>query len=83
MLDDAKEIWNYVLATSSSGAAITVGQIVSVLILLIGGYYGSKFVGYILGRRLANTKLRPDVIHTLKRIVFFSILLFVVMTALG
>ena len=83
MLGEAKEIWSYVLATSPGGEAITVGQIVSVLVLLIGGYFGSKLVGYILGRRLASTKLRADVIHILKRIVFFSILLLVVVTALS
>jgi len=83
MLDEAREFWNYVLATTPGGHAISVGQIISVLVLLIVGYFGSKFVGYVLGRRLGKTKLRPDVIHILKRIVFFSILLLVVMTALG
>lgn len=83
MLEDAGEVWNYVLATAPGGQAISVGQIVSILALLVGGYFGSRFIGYVLGRRLANTKLRPDVIHVLKRIVFFSILLLVVMTALS
>lgn len=83
MLDEAKEFWNYVLTTSPTGQELAVGQVISVLILLVGGYFGSKFVGYILGRRLANTKLRPDVIHTIKRVVFFSILLLVAMSALS
>lgn len=83
MLYDAKEIWNFVFATAPGGQTISVGQIMSVLALLEAGYYGSKFVGYILGRRLASTKLRPDVIHILKRVVFFSILLLVVVTALS
>lgn len=83
MLEEAKEFWGYVLATAPGGQAISVGQILSVLILLIGGYFGSRFVGYVLGRRLAGTKLRPDAIHTLKRIVFFTILLLVVVTALS
>ena len=83
MLDTAKEIWNYVIATPSGGAAITVGQIVSVILLLFLGYLGSKFVGYLLGRRLANTKLRPDVVYILKRIAFFVVIIFVIMTALS
>ena len=83
MLDEAKEFWGYVLATAPSGQSISVGQVVSVLGLLIGGYFVSRLVGYFLGRRLANTALRADVIHVLKRIVFFSILLLVVMTALS
>ena len=83
MMEQAVGIWNFVLATGPSGQSITVGQIVSVITLLIGGYFLSRFVGYILGRRLAGTKLRPDVIHNLKRIAFFTILLLVVMTALS
>ena len=83
MLEEAREVWSYVLATAPGGQAISVGQIVSILALLVGGYFGSRFIGYILGRRLANTKLRPDVIHVLKRIAFFSILLLVVVTALS
>ena len=83
MLDEAREFWNYVLATTPTGQNLTVGQVISVIALLIVGYFGSKFVGYVLGRRLANTKLRPDVIHTIKRVVFFTILLLVAMSALS
>ena len=83
MLDNAKELWNHVLATAPSGQSISVGQIASVLGLLAGGYLVSKLVGYIFGRRLARTRLRPDAVHTLKRIVFFTILLLVVITALA
>jgi small-conductance mechanosensitive channel len=83
MLDQAREFWSFALATTADGHVISVGQIISVLALLIGGYFGGKFLGYILGRRLAQTNLRPDVIYILKRIVFFSILLLVVLTALS
>lgn len=83
MFDEAKEFWSYVLATAPGGQSISVGQVVSVLGLLVGGYFVSRLVGFIFGRRLANTALKADVIHVLKRIVFFSILLLVVMTALS
>jgi len=83
MFDEAKEFWSYALATGPGGQAISVGQIVSVLLLLIFGYIGGRLIGFLLGRRLAKTKLRPDVIHTLKRIVFFLILLLVFVTALS
>ena len=46
MLDEAKEFWGYVLATAPSGQSISVGQVVSVLGLLIGGYFVSRLVGY-------------------------------------
>jgi len=83
MVETVKEIWSYVLATAPSGQAITVGQLASVLLLLILGYFASRFVGYLIGRRLATTKLRPDVVHIVKRIVFFAILVLVFITALG
>ena len=83
MLADAEKLWNFALIETANGQIVSVGQIISVLALLIGGYFGSKFVGYILGRRLARTNLRPDIIYVLKRIVFFSILLLIVLTALG
>ena len=51
--------------------------------LLFFGYFGSKFIGYLLGRRLATTKLRADEIHILKRIAFFILIVLVVVTALG
>lgn len=83
MLADLKEIWNFVLSTTPSGQSITVGQILSVVALLLAGYYGSRLVGFILGRRLQKTDLRPDVVHILKRVAFFTILILVFITALG
>ena len=83
MTDEIRELWNFVLATGPGGQAITIGQITSVAFLLFAGYLVSRLVGYLLGRRLAATRLRPDVIHTFKRIAFFTILLIVVMTALS
>lgn len=83
MFDEFREIWSYVLATTPGGQPLTVGQLVSVVFLLVFGYLGSKFIGYLLGRRLAATALRPDIIYILKRIAFFALLVIVVMTALG
>lgn len=83
MLADLKAILNSDLITTPGGQSITVGQIVSVLVLLIAGYIAGRVIGYMLGRRLEKTKLRPDIIYILKRIVFFTILVLVVITAFG
>ena len=83
MIEMVREIWGYVLVTAPSGQAITAGQLASVVLLLVFGYFGSRFVGFLIGRRLTTTKLRPDVVHIVKRIVFFAILVLVVITALG
>jgi small-conductance mechanosensitive channel len=74
---------SYTLFTSPSGQPITVAQIFVVVLLLIGGYFASRLIGYLLGRRLGTTQLRPDVIHVLKRIVFFTILILISLTTLG
>ena len=83
MLADLKSFWNFVLTTTPSGQSITLGQILSVIALLLVGYYGSRLVGFILGRRLAKTDLRPDVVHIFKRVTFFTILILLFITALG
>ena len=83
MIEMVREIWGYVLVTAPSGQAITAGQLASVVLLLVFGYLGSRFVGFLIGRRLTTTKLRPDVVHIVKRIVFFAILVLVIITALG
>ena len=83
MLEQLRETWDYVLATAPDGQAVTIGQILSVVLLLFFGYFASKFFGFLLGRRLATTNLRPDVIHILKRIAFFALIVLVVITALG
>jgi len=83
MISELTDIWGFVLGTAPNGQTVTVGQILSIILLLFFGYFGSKFIGYLLGRRLATTKLRADEIHILKRIAFFILIVLVVVTALG
>ena len=83
MLEDFRLLWDTSLFTVPGGDVVTIGRLALVIALLIFGYLGSRFFGYLLGKRLATTKLRPDVIYILKRIVFFAILVLVVVTALG
>ena len=83
MIETAKELWGSVVATSPSGQIFTAGQLISVVLLVVFGYFGSRLVGYLIGRRLKTTKLRPDIVHIVKRIVFFAILVLVIITALG
>ena len=49
------EIWNFVVGTAASGQVITLGQILSVIVLLLAGYFGSKLLGFLVGRRLDKT----------------------------
>ena len=83
MLQDFRTLWDTVLFTAPNDQAITIGQLALVVALLVFGYLGSRFIGYLLGKRLANTKLRPDIVYAFKRITFFTIFILVVLTALG
>ena len=83
MLQDFRTFWDTVLFTAPNDQAITIGQLALVVALLVFGYLGSRFIGYLLGKRLANTKLRPDIVYAFKRITFFTIFILVVLTALG
>jgi small-conductance mechanosensitive channel len=83
MLDDFRNVWDTALFTAPGDQVVTIGQIVLVVFLLVFGYLGSRFLGYLLAKRLTAAKVRPDVIYVFKRIVFFGILIVVVITALG
>ncbi len=79
MLDD----FSHILAARPFGNTVTVGQIAAVALLILVGYLGSRIVVYVLNRRLASSRLRPDAIHAISRIVFWLILIAVFLTALS
>ena len=83
MTMDLQAFWQFVLVTVPGGQALTVGKLITVVALVIGGYFLSKFIGYLLGVRLAATRLNKDVAHTIKRIAFFTLLVGVILTALS
>ena len=78
-----KEIWNFVLFSTGRSQPLTVGDIIEVLLLLAGGYLASRFIGYIFGQRLAATRLSTDVAYTIKRVVFLTLFVLVILTALN
>jgi small-conductance mechanosensitive channel len=78
----AVSIWQLPLV-HTSGGALTVGQIVLVILLLIGGIVVGRRIQAMLAKRLQKTHLQPDAAHALERIVFYTILIVVLMTALS
>ena len=83
MPESFDRIWNYALLTSPGGHSVTVGQITSVVLLLLVGYLGSRLISFLIGRRLARTSLRPDVIYAMKKVAYFALLVLVTLTALN
>ena len=79
MLGDLSQI----LGAKPLGTSVTVGQIAAVGILILLGYLGSRLSVFVLNRRLANSRLRPDAIHAISRVVFWLILIVVFLTALS
>ncbi len=83
MLDDLQAFWNFTLATAPSGQSVTVGQVLIVVALVVLGYLASRFIVFLLGRRMSKAEVRPDVVHVVKRIVFIIFLVVIGLTALS
>ena len=83
MLSDFEKIWHYPLVDLNDGDSIFVSQIVLVLFVLLIGYIAGKIVDRLLIRRLSKTEVGPDAISAIRRIVYYSILVVVLMTALS
>ncbi|MFT5142998.1 MAG: small-conductance mechanosensitive channel [Rhodothermales bacterium] len=83
LLDQTRAIWDFTLFTVPGGSAYSVGQLLLVAALVLGGYLGSRIIERVFGRRLAGSTIRPDAVHTLKRVVFYALLIGVFMTALA
>lgn len=83
LLEQLKDYLNLAPIDWPGDADLTLGRILVVVLVIVGGYYMSRLFGYLLGRRLAQTKLGTDAVYTIKRVVFFAILVLVIVTALS
>ena len=83
MPGDLQKIWDLVLYSTANGKPLTVGGLVAVLLLLVGGYLASRLVGYLFAKRLAATRLNADVAFTIRRVTFLTLLVIVFLTALN
>ena len=76
-------IWNFTLITTKGGTVISVGDVALVLVLILLGYGISRLAESILAKRLERTRIKPDSVHVIKRILFYSIFILLAMTILG
>ncbi len=81
-MDVVKTVWNFQLFTVG-GTTIVVSQLVLVLLVLVIGFALSKLIERFIRYRLARTELRANAAYLLQRIVFYTLLVVVVMTALS
>jgi len=75
--------WEFPLITLSTGPQITVGQVVTTLLVVFLGILVSWYLQRLLGRQLVKAGVNPNVTQTVKRIVFYSILVLLFITVLG
>lgn len=83
MWDKFETIWRYPLVNLNDGGSIFVSQIVLVLFVLLLGYIAGKVADRLITRRLDATDVGLDAVSAIRRIVYYSILLVVLMTALS
>lgn len=83
MFTEFSSFWNFKLVDLPNGEPLSVGQLILILLLLIGGYFVGRLLAFMLNRKLSGKVLRPDAAQVLSRIVFWLILIVVAITALG
>ena len=81
-METLERIIDYRLFTIG-GTSVLVGQLLLVLLVLIGGYIVSKLVERFAQKRLQSSGVRKDAAYLIQRIVFYMLIIIVVMTALS
>jgi small-conductance mechanosensitive channel len=82
-MNGIEKYWNYPLITMSTGSQIMVSQIVFTVLVVIIGLVFTWYLQRLVGRQLIKAKVNPNVAQTIQRILFYSILVILFITALG
>ncbi len=82
-MNDFEKIWNHSLFTLTSGQQVSVGQVVLTVLVVLLGLVLTWYLQRALGRQLLKAKVNPNVAQTIQRVVFYSILVLLFITALG
>ena len=82
-METLNKFWDFTLFTFSDGSVLTLGQLVLVIVIIIGGYIFSKLVERFTQQRLAKTDLRADAAHILQRIIFYALIAVLTITVLS
>ncbi len=77
------EFWNRALISFQDGASLTVGLLVSAVVVLLLGLGISAWVARLVGKRMLRWKLTPDTAFVLQRVTFVALVIITVMTALS
>lgn len=82
-MENLKKVWDFNLINTTGGIQLSIGDLVIVVLLIYGGVILSNLVSTLLVKRLEKSKLKPDLIIIVKRIIAYTILLLVAITAMS
>lgn len=82
-MNTLSSLWGKTLFTLSGGNPVTLGDVLLVLLLLLGSYFLIVLLQFVVARRLKSSNLRPDSIVAVKRVSFYVIFTLVAFTVLG
>jgi small-conductance mechanosensitive channel len=78
-----ESLWNIVLLSRTEGDSILLGDIVLVVLLLIGAYIFVSALQFFISKRLDSSELHSDVVVVVKRVSFYIIATLVALTVLS
>jgi small-conductance mechanosensitive channel len=82
-LDSFADFWSYPLFSLTTGEQVTVAQVAMTVLLVAGGLWVGYLLQRALGRFLHSKSVSPHVVETLKRLLFYFVLILLFITALG
>lgn len=82
-MEDFEKFWHYPLITISGGLQITVSQIVLTVLIVVLGLVLAWYLQRWVGRQLIKAKINPNAAQTIQKILFYSVLVILFISALG
>ena len=82
-MNELESFWNLTLVTLSSGTRITVSQVVLTALFVVVAAFASWWLQRFVGKQLLKRSVDPTVAETIQRILFYSVLVVVFITALA
>lgn len=82
-MDSFAAFWNLPLFSLSTGEQVTVGQLALTVMMVGVGLWLGYLLQRALGRYLHRKGVSPHIVETLKRLLFYFILVLLFITALG
>lgn len=77
------DVWNFPLIQLADGNFLTVSQVAMVVAFVIIGWFVARRIEVALGHQLHRRGMNPDSAQTLQRVLFYSAVVLISITALG